>query len=818
MMKSTLRRSLLTSCLALGAGLSLVAVNGASAADVAASVNDSEPPEVEAVRVFAPVGQAADVAPVKSSLKADQPQAVITRKFIEEATPRVGDFTTTAMLAPSMGGVPNANGPGATDGAKITMRGFADGEYNITYDGISWGDTNGPSHHANSFFPNSTIGGVVIERGPGSAPDLGQASFGGSLNLFSLPFEDKQTFRQTLTAGSFGTVQGVTTLATGPVKALHDANFVANFMEYKTDGYLTNSASEGQNQFFKATVPLTSKWSATFLFTRNDDNYYQGDASSAATVAQTEAFGKRFALSNDPTLQTYKGYNYTKKQTDFEYLRLNGDLGAGLTVENTLYSYWYTNKTLSANNNGADSTLGAVALAAANKVILSPAATYPVGGSGYSSTLKVNGLPGYLKRNEYRVAGDELKFVKEFSAGTLTFGGMYELAKTKRYRFDIDLLTRQPDYREKAATFTGPTGCDGLPVQTTAGKTWTGACQVPLNIAYNEYSGWHQYQGFAQFEWRPLPNLTITPGVKHVNFELYVHAPAVATKNSIQPLNVSHTYEKTLPYLTANYRVQPNMAVYAQFAQGFLVPNISAYYVNNPSAKAIVPQESTNYQTGVVWNAGKFTLDADIYYIDFKNKIQNITDTTVGSPTFGETYETNTGGAIYRGVEGQATYVLDYGFSVFGNASYNQAHAGKDVLSPGGNGHQLAKAPLWTGAWGLRYGHKNLLSGNDELVSNLTTKMVGPQDMNAASGSAVPNGHIKAFANTDFTTTYRIGQFSLEAQVINLGDRTSIVSAKGSALKAGTSQLARTVADGGAANTFVYQAGRSYQLTLKMAF
>ena len=54
---------------------------------------------------------------MKSSLKATEPQAVITRKFIEESTPRVGDFTTTAMLAPSMTGVPNANGPGATDGA-----------------------------------------------------------------------------------------------------------------------------------------------------------------------------------------------------------------------------------------------------------------------------------------------------------------------------------------------------------------------------------------------------------------------------------------------------------------------------------------------------------------------------------------------------------------------------------------------------------------------------------------------------------------------------------------------------------------------------
>jgi len=810
-MNSRRLTSKLASRLVIGVAASTLTLSVAHAADRAATT-DTDPPEVEAVKITAPVGKAADAAPVKSSLKATEPEAVITRKFIEESTPRVGDFTTTAMLAPSMAGVPNANGPGATDGAKITMRGFQDGEFNITYDGIAWGDTNGPSHHANSFFPNSTIGGVVIDRGPGTAVDLGQASFGGSLNLFSLPFEDKFTVRQTLTAGSFGTVQGVTTLATGPMKNLHDLNIVTNFMEYKTDGYLTNSPSAGQNQFIKATLPITSKWSTTFLFTRNDDNYNQADA-GFASVAQTEAFGKRFALSNDPTQPTFKDYNYTKKQTDFEYLKLNGDLGRGLSVENTAYSYWYTNKTIAANNNLADTTVSAAAQTAANLVILTPPAAYPLGGAGYPATSKVYGIPGYLKRNEYRVSGDQFKAVQNFDFGTLTVGGMYEIAKTKRYRFDIDLKTNLPDYRESAAKFTGPSGCNGLPVQTTAGKTYTGACEEPLNIAYNEYSGWHQYQGFAQFEWRPLENLTITPGVKYVNFKLYVHAPALAVSGAIQPSYTENTYTKTLPFLTANYRVQPNLSVYAQFAQGFLVPNISAFYVNTPLAKPVTPQESTAYQLGTVWNAGKFTLDADIYYIDFKHKIQTLTD-----PASSETYETNLGGAYYRGFEAQGTYVLDYGFSVFGNYSSNLARGYGDPNNPGYNSRQLAKAPTWTAAWGVRHAKTNLLLSNDEIVTNLTSKIIGPQEATAASGSTPPVADIKAFSNTDLTSTYRWGHYSIEAQVINLGDRTSIIAAKGKVFLPGTSTLARTVATGGGANTFSYQAGRSYQLTLKLAF
>ncbi|MDB5456769.1 MAG: hypothetical protein JWP92_2354 [Caulobacter sp.] len=770
--------------------------------------------EVDAVVVTAVKGKAADVAPVSSSLTATEPQAVITRRFIEESAPRVGDFTTSAVLAPSMATTPNANGSGATDGAKITLRGFQDGEFNITYDGVAWGDTNGPTHHSNSFFPSSTIGGIVIDRGPGRAEDMGQANFGGSLNLFSLPFEDKPSIRQTLTTGSFQTVQAVTTLASGPIERLHGVNATVNFMEYKTNGYLSNSTSDGYNQFLKINVPLTDKISVTALYTHNYNTYYQGDASANATVSQTELYGKRFALGDDPTLQTYKGYNYTKKETEFGYIREAGELAEGLRFDNTTYEYWYSNKTLSGADNGADASIGAAALAAANKVILNPPAAYPAGTSGYPASAKVNGVPGYLKRNKYRVRGDILKFNKDFDGvGTLTLGGMYEVAKTGRSRLDVDLVTTRPDYREKAAQFAGSSPCEGLPAQNAPGKTWNGACQEPLNIAYNEYSGWHQYQPFAQFAWTPNDRLTVTPGVKYVHFKLYVRAPALAVKGSIQPSNTESTYTRTLPFLTANYRILPNWSVYGQYAQGFLAPNISAFYVNNPLAQKVVPQLSTNYQIGSVYNAGRLTLDGDVYYIDFKHKIQTLTDLATN-----ETYETNLGGATYKGIEAQATYVLPHGFSVFANGSVNQATGKDDPVNPGYNGHQLAKAPRGTAALGVRSERHDLFMGGDSLIVTLNDKLIGPQYATAASGTTPPTGLIKSFSQADLSATYHWGHYSLQAQVLNLADTQKITSFKGKALIAGTNRPAETSAQGGAANVFSYQVGRSYQVTLKAAF
>ena len=818
--------SLLTLVIAMGAG-------EAQAQSTAAGAQKTDAPEVQEVIVTAAKGKAAQAAPVTSSLKATEPEAVITRKFIEEAAPRVGDYTTTAILAPSMATTPNSNGPGATDGAKITMRGFADGQFNVTYDGIAWGDTNGPSHHSNSFFPSSVIGGVVIDRGPGQASDLGQANFGGSVNLFSLPFEDRLGFRQTATVASFGTYQAVTTINTGPIAQLHDANFVLDFMEYKTKGYLTNSPSDGQNQFIKGILPINDKWSITGLFTRNEDEYNQGDASANATVAQTELYGKRFALqTTDPTVGTYEAYNYTRKQTDFEYLRLNGDLGHGLTMDNTVYSYFYSNHTLSANSN-ADLTFGTVGYKQPVVDVFpnnTPNLPYPTTpGSGYATTApgttaagkltQTYGVPGYTKRNEYRVTGDILKFYQDTPWGKLTVGAEFEHAKTQRERYDYDLGPGLglgvDDFREKSAIYPNASsnGCGNRPVLVNPGKTNNGICEVPLDIAYSEFSGWDQYQPFAEFDWKPTDQLTITPGVKYVNFKLHVHAPELAVSGSIQPSYIENTFTKTLPFLTANYRFRSNWSFYGQYAQGFLVPDISSFYVNTPQNNRVVPQESTNYQLGSVLSFGKFTFDGDLYYIQFKHKIQTITDLATN-----ESYETNSGGAIYKGIELQGTYLLPYGFSAFGNVTGNQALGYNDPNAIMGNGRQLAKAPRGTAALGLRYARNGLLTSDDALVSNIDTKWIGQQLTNAATNTARTNGLIHSFNETNWTTTYKINHYSIEFQVLNLFDHRDITSLKGKAIQAGSDLPDYTVAQGGGANVFTYQVERSFQLTLKAAF
>src|SRR3978361_2408269 len=103
------------------------------------------------------------------------------------------------------------------------MRRFHARQYNSPYDGIPWGDANGPTHHSTSFFPSSTIGAVVVDRGPGQASQLGAASFGGSINLFSPEVSDERGGSQSVTAGSWNTLMAVTKLSTGTIDQLNGA-------------------------------------------------------------------------------------------------------------------------------------------------------------------------------------------------------------------------------------------------------------------------------------------------------------------------------------------------------------------------------------------------------------------------------------------------------------------------------------------------------------------------------------------------------------------------------------------------------------------
>jgi iron complex outermembrane receptor protein len=721
----------------LVAGTALALCLGAGQACAAEAAAGSGPVQVDpehadfGVRVDELVitGQSAAVtaAPVKSSLKATEPQSIVTREAIDQFIPATADYTQIVNLTPSMSGT-SFNGPGLGE-AKSTLRGFKDGEYNITYDGIPWGDANGPTHHSTSFFPSSTIGAVVVDRGPGEASQLGAASFGGSVNLFSPEVSDVRGGSQALTAGSWNTLMSVTKLNTGDIAQLNGAHALFNFQELSTDGYLTYNKATAYNQLVRAVFPLMDSWKLTVLGTWNFTKIHTND-NAGATLAQVALHGKNYALNNDPTSPNYYNYNVVNKHTYFNYAKLTGDVTPSLKLEDTIYSYYYKNDTEST----LDPTLSPNDLAGIdpNNPKLTPAQVQIARGlfTTTSAGVKQAGhIPAYTKLNVYKIYGDILHLDQDLPFGALKAGLWIEHADTgPRARFDYEAGTRAQDFRQKVL----------------AG--------VPQYLEYNQNSGWDQYQPFVDLVWNATPQLTVTPGVKYVNWEISVDADV--NQKSRQPFHGSKTFEKTLYFLTANYRVRDNLSAYAQYATGILVPDISVTQVAAPNLDDLKPQLSTNYQVGAVYHGGSLTLDADAYYIEFKNKLQSALN-----PVTKETDQFNLGGATYKGIEAQATWLATGNLYVFANGSINSART-KGLVDP---------------------------------THGIT--VVEP------AAYAIPGYH-----SADLTAVYRFGEgrYRIEGAIYNLTDSQHFTNIK----------PGKTVPY----DQYFYQAERSYQVSVKANF
>jgi hypothetical protein len=110
---------------------------------------------------------AAQAAPMDGLLDARSARTEVTAPFIQNYTAPQSDFSELVQMVPGTFSV-NSNGVGLGD-SKTFFRGFKDGQYDITYDGIPFNDTNDPTHHSWVFFPSPWISGVDFDRSPGSA-------------------------------------------------------------------------------------------------------------------------------------------------------------------------------------------------------------------------------------------------------------------------------------------------------------------------------------------------------------------------------------------------------------------------------------------------------------------------------------------------------------------------------------------------------------------------------------------------------------------------------------------------------------------------
>lgn len=654
--------------------------------------------------------RANEIAPVTVSLQTTQPQAIVSRSFIEDSLPATADFNQLALITPSFSNTGSNGGVGISE-SKGQLRGFQDGEYNITYDGIPFGDTNDPTHHSNTFFPSNTIETVVVDRGPGNASQLGQATFGGNVNLFSRATRDDASASFRAAYGSFNTVLGRAMLQSGSIDRLGGTQILLGGQYVRTDGRLTYSPYNQTNLFGKIVIPIGPDVRLTLLSTYNKNHFNQPD-NDGATLAQIALYGKRFSLNNDPKTAQYFGYNYTDKTTDFEYVKLEADIAPGSKLTNQAYTYFYNNSTFS----DAD-------------VTLTPTEALVLKTTNANGSKNVGDLAGYSKLNSYRVFGDIIKASFDLGPATLLVGGWLEWNVTHRKRYQYDITKGGGKFTAFDYKYLSTPGNAGY-------------------INYDQDSHGNQEQLFTELEIRPFDGLKITPGFKYVSFTRQIDA--IANQTTHLPARFTATYDKSLPFLTVNYQPLNNLSLYGQYAKGFLAPPLSVLYVLNPSTSTVQPETSTNYQFGVVYHGSHLSIDADVYSIDFANKFASL---KVG----GDTVFYNQGGVLYKGVEGQVTYAFDNGFAVFANGSRNYAKS-KDTRL------QVQNAPAFTAAGGILY-------KRGPIKASIIDKYVGVQY--GADGE--PQLYrIPGYNTAILSAGYDFGRIGVELHVSDLFDSTKV--------------------------------------------
>ncbi len=723
----------------------------------------------------------ADVAPAKARLETTQPQTIIQKSYIQDSIAPTADYVTILAIVPSLTGL-SINGPGLSDGnVKNTLRGLPDGNFGLSYDGIPFGDTNGPTHHSESYFPSSTIGAADVDRGPGNAGTIGSSTYGGTIKLYSEGLDDDMHIRQTATGASWATFNFNTNIQTGAFDVLgHETRALVNYQVSGSSGYLTQQSTHRENELVKLTTELAPNWTLTFFGSRNGLSQIVND-SNGASPAQIVNFGKHFALQNtNPNLPTYAPYNPEHKDTDMEYLRLLGDITPDLHFDDQAYTYAYINKTTT--------TLTVTQTQANITANTGQGVGTKVGGVSFA-----NDISGYTKLNAYRVFGNVARLTWDYSVGSVTgeirAGVWSEWSATERQRYYLDIT--------KCAAANGGM-CPGFAVEhsglfadqkTTSGTTFGGVA----GVGYFEHTGWSQYEPFIEVDIKPIEDLTITPGVKYVWWDHTIDANSlIKGKTSSTPPGpsiygtgllpgvagpqvnpTSFTTTRTLPFATVNYKLQQNWSVYAQYANGIYVPDITSFELNGPIGTFPKPQTTTNYQFGSVYYADNFSIDADVYYIDSDNTIQQVTG---GTCPAGETCNVNEGTVTYKGVEGEATYAFDEnqwngaldGLAIFTNGSLNSAKAHTDPTNPNSPTFQDKTAPFWTAAGGLIY-------KNNGWKISLIDKLTGQQYADAASKRAADLVagsqfyRIGAYNKMDLTAYYDIDNFGNTGADVEIG-------------------------------------------------
>jgi iron complex outermembrane receptor protein len=698
------------------------------------------------VTVSESISDAVATAPLGNTLEAVSARTEVSPEFIKNFMSPLADYSEYVNLAPGTFSL-NPNGIGLGQG-KTFFRGFADGQYTMTFDGIPFEDTNTPTHHSWANFPSGWTDAVDFDRSAGLASDAGPTNFGGSIHLESPQLFPDPDIRATASYGSWNTRLLQMDADSGFFGPGNKSSFLMDVQQLLSNGYQTFNlqkrvAGYGKYQYrFSDRTSLTVYGGLVDIWTNTPDT-------TNPTAGQVAQFGDNFLLSNDPGTASnpnplYYKYNYYHVQTDFEYINFHSDLGNGWRFDTKAYTTRYWNK-----QNLQKYTCATTACVA------------------YTANLSPAKPSGVDKLNGYRHAGDTATLSWASKWGIVRTGLWYDWAYTDRYQYPSNGIL--------------------------------GWVDSPLPL-FHEHFITQSFQPFAEYEWHATPKLSVIVGIKAADYNMALNQyqdtkfvgclGGVAGKAPVTgaPICVGGAaftahqinYNNWLPNATARYRIRNNWSTYAQWSEGSIIPPSGVFDV--PGGIVLTPPKPTlakTYQIGSVIKNRRWTLDADMYYVHFQNGYDSYYDPIALDTIFVATGPSNT-----KGIEAESNIVIGRGLSLYVNASFNSAKYAEGRNIPNG-GRWVANSPKNIEGLALLYQHKNWDMGfvekrvgtmyNDNGSLNYRINGVNiPYPVNQAI-TIQPFNVVNVFANYTIRNASWFRGSKLGLAVNNLADSHNIV-------------------------------------------
>jgi len=282
------------------------------------------------------------------------------------------------------------------------------------------------------------------------------------------------------------------------------------------------------------------------------------------------------------------------------------------------------------------------------------------------------------------------------------------------------------------------------------------------------------YQRIGWFLSGAVPLTERLDAVAGVRYEAINLAATPVVDNVAVAINPN--YQDWVSQIGLTYHLAPRLHLVGSISEGFRAPNLDELTANNPNvlqegqdlpSLGLIPERSLNYEVGIKSNFDRLRTQTFVYWIDLDN---NIVPISAGNNQFQRANQD----AFVQGMEFSGEYLLDRGWSVYGNFWYTYG-INRITVAP------LSRIPPTQGIAGLRWRARRAGS-----YFALYTWLVRRQDrldpVRDVSDERIPIGGTPGYATLNLRAGHswgRLDQHLLSLSLENLTDKNYLVHGSG---------------------------------------